>query len=115
MEDYTKLCMNCFKDLRGNSVCPHCGYEQDHTTDPDHLPGGTLIADRFVIGRVRGQDDTGIVYNVFDLNKNTRRRMREFFPASIAIREFVRFEMGEGLQKREDDLAAEVAKLTGKA
>ena len=61
MEDYTKLCMNCFKDLGGSRVCPHCGYEQEHITDPDHLPGGTLIADRFVIGRVRGQDDTGIV------------------------------------------------------
>ena len=87
MEDYTKLCMNCFRNLNGNSVCPHCGYEQEASSDPDHLPGGTLIADRFVIGRVRGQDDSGIVYNVFDLNKKTRRRMREFFPASIAIRQ----------------------------
>jgi len=30
----------------------------------------------------------------------------------IAIDSFIRFEKGEGLQKREDDLAAEVAKLT---
>ena len=87
MVDYTKLCMNCFKELRGMRVCPHCGYKQENSSDPDHLPGGTLIADRFVIGRVRGQDDTGIVYNVFDINKNTRRRMREFFPAEIADRQ----------------------------
>ncbi len=33
----------------------------------------------------------------------------------IAIDSFVKFEKGEGLQKREDDLAAEVAKLTGQA
>ena len=33
----------------------------------------------------------------------------------IVIDSFVKFEKGEGLQKREDDLAAEVAKLTGKA
>ncbi len=32
----------------------------------------------------------------------------------IEIDSFVKFEKGEGLQKREDDLAAEVAKLTGK-
>ncbi len=33
---------------------------------------------------------------------------------NISIRRFVRFEMGEGLQKRSDDFAAEVASITGK-
>ena len=33
----------------------------------------------------------------------------------IAIASFVRFEKGEGIEKRQDDLAAEVAKLTGQA
>lgn len=33
--------------------------------------------------------------------------------APIAIAEFVRFEKGEGLQKREDDFAAEVAAMSG--
>ncbi len=33
--------------------------------------------------------------------------------ASIKIKSFCRFEKGEGIEKREDDLAAEVAKLTG--
>lgn len=32
---------------------------------------------------------------------------------SIKVKSFYRFEKGEGIQKREDDLAAEVAKLTG--
>lgn len=32
----------------------------------------------------------------------------------IAIRRFVKFNLGEGLEKREDNLADEVAKLTGK-
>ena len=33
------------------------------------------------------------------------------FGENISVRRFVRFEMGEGLQKREDDFASEVAKL----
>lgn len=33
---------------------------------------------------------------------------------NISIRRFVRFEMGEGLQKRSDDFAAEVASMSGK-
>ncbi|MCD7770014.1 MAG: translation elongation factor Ts [Oscillospiraceae bacterium] len=32
--------------------------------------------------------------------------------APIAVKSYVRFEKGEGIEKREDDLAAEVAKLT---
>jgi elongation factor Ts len=34
--------------------------------------------------------------------------------AEIAVRRFVRFQVGEGLEKRTDDLAAEVAKQLGK-
>ena len=86
MEDYTRLCMNCFHELNGASVCPHCGYEQNTPQDADCLPPGTVIADRFLIGRARGQDETGIVYNVLDLKKNVRRRMREFFPPEDAAR-----------------------------
>ena len=33
---------------------------------------------------------------------------------NISIRRFVRFEVGEGIEKRQDDLAAEVAKMTQK-
>ncbi len=37
------------------------------------------------------------------------------FGGSIKVASFVRFEKGEGIEKRQDDLAAEVAKLTGQA
>ena len=33
--------------------------------------------------------------------------------APIAVKSFVRFETGEGMEKREDDFAAEVAKQAG--
>ncbi len=35
--------------------------------------------------------------------------------ATVEVASFVRFEKGEGLEKREDDFADEIAKLTGKA
>ena len=35
--------------------------------------------------------------------------------ASVEVASFIRFEKGEGLEKREDDFADEIAKLTGKA
>lgn len=36
------------------------------------------------------------------------------FGENISVRRFARFEMGEGLQKRQDDFAAEIAKLQQK-
>jgi len=36
------------------------------------------------------------------------------FGENISVRRFVRFEMGEGLKKREDDFASEIAKLQPK-
>jgi len=33
---------------------------------------------------------------------------------NISVRRFARYEVGEGIEKRQDDLAAEVAKMTGK-
>jgi elongation factor Ts len=33
----------------------------------------------------------------------------------VAVRRFVRFEVGEGIEKKKDDLAAEVAKTLGQA
>mgnify|MGYP003316572488 CR=1 FL=1 len=33
----------------------------------------------------------------------------------VKMTNFIRFEKGEGLEKREDDFAEEIAKLTGKA
>jgi elongation factor Ts len=35
--------------------------------------------------------------------------------ANVEVASFIRFEKGEGLEKREDDFADEIAKLTGKA
>ena len=35
--------------------------------------------------------------------------------ASVEVASFIRFEKGEGLEKREDDFADEIARLTGKA
>ena len=35
--------------------------------------------------------------------------------APIAVKGYIRYEKGEGIEKRQDDLAAEVAKMTGKA
>lgn len=75
------------------------------------------IAEKMVIGRVSKfykdvclLDQPFVKDNEITVSKyveNTAKAMG----ASIVIKDFVRYEKGEGLQKREDDFAAEVASL----
>ncbi|MBR5751858.1 MAG: peptidoglycan-binding protein, partial [Clostridia bacterium] len=82
----SKRCYNCFKEIGSKRVCPHCGYEQDTPSDGDHLQPGLIIAGRYMVGRERGSDDEGVIYNVFDMHTETCRRMREFFPVEHCTR-----------------------------
>jgi len=55
--------------------------------------------------------------NVWDAPKgtidNVRKELGKALGGEVKIHEFVRFSLGEGIEKKTDDLAAEVAKLTG--
>ena len=59
---------------------------------------------------VYGMSKKGLTRAVNDLLKDKIAKIGE----NIKIRRFVRYEVGEGLEKREEDFAAEVAKQMGK-
>lgn len=82
----TERCYNCFKPIGSGNTCPHCGYDRTTPAQDGFLAPGTLITERYLVGRARGSDETGIVYNVYDLKKETRKRMREYFPEEHCIR-----------------------------
>ena len=50
---------------------------------------------------------------VMDDKKSVEQAIAEVHP-SIQITEYIRFELGEGIEKKEEDFAAEVAKQMGK-
>ena len=85
--EYENLCMYCFEDLEGNTVCPHCGKDSRAAVPQiQMLPGSRVYHDRFLIGRALGQDATGIVYAAFDTKKENRLRIREYLPRDCAER-----------------------------
>ncbi len=45
---------------------------------------------------------------------NQDQSVREMINGRFTVKKFVRYEMGEGLQKREENFAAEVAAQTAK-
>lgn len=81
-------CYNCFAMRAGGGPCPHCGYapEWDKDRHPNALPHGSVLAGRYVIGRVLGQGGFGITYVALERATNQKRAIKEYLPASMAHR-----------------------------
>lgn len=84
---YENLCMYCFKDLGGDSICPHCGKDARAAVPQiQMLPGTPVYRDRFLLGRALGQDASGIVYTALDTKRGGTIRIREYLPRNCAER-----------------------------
>ena len=84
--DTGNMCYYCLNDNGGNSICPHCGKSAYDPVPEGHLIPGEIIGGRFAVGRAVGQDAAGIVYNVYDLRREKKLRIREYFPKGYAMR-----------------------------
>ena len=76
------MCYDCFREYEsGLRVCPHCGYvpDEDHR-EPNHLPVGTVLQERYVIGRVCGFGGFGVTYKAFDRQLEAPVAIKEYFP-----------------------------------
>ena len=87
MIDISALCMECLSEKKPNGTCPHCGTKTDFTQESPLLPLKSIIAQRYVIAKMRKQNSEGITYSAFDLKLNKPVSVREFFPANIARRQ----------------------------
>lgn len=80
-------CMACMKPREGAAVCPHCGFDEAQAeASSRHLPLRTLLAERYVIGRVLGEGGFGITYAAWDRTLQNRRAIKEYFPDDAAHR-----------------------------
>lgn len=87
MENHENLCMSCMKEKNGESVCPHCGFDDASKNPPYFLPIGTLLQDRYLIGRMESQNGEGVTYCAFDVTLKAKVMVREFFPQSLVERD----------------------------
>lgn len=85
----TSICYNCFRTKPNGGVCPFCGY--NHVGQDDQFPlalkPGTLLANRYYLGRVLGQGGFGVTYVALDRNTRSRVALKEFLPAELCMRD----------------------------
>ena len=80
-------CQQCFAPLKGERVCPHCGY--DPSTAKAYvgvLPAFTILHTRYLLGRVLGKGGFGVTYVAMDLKYNTLCAIKEYLPAEYSTR-----------------------------
>ena len=82
------LCLGCMQEYEGDfSVCPYCGYEQDAPAkEAYHIMPGTIVRDRYIVGKVLGFGGFGITYIGFDMTLQHKVAIKEYSPSEFATR-----------------------------
>ena len=68
------LCYNCFQAREAlEGPCPYCGFDlaENEKKFPVALRAGTVLNDRYIIGRVLGQGGFGITYLALDTDRKS--------------------------------------------
>ncbi len=82
-----RLCMNCMKDIgKSKDICPYCGQETSENQEKPFLPFGTLLQERYVVGKGLEVNGEGLGYVGYDRTKSSKIYIREFFPSNLCER-----------------------------
>ncbi len=83
-----RLCMGCMREYDDRyNTCPHCGYKRG--TPAEHayqMTPGTVIRNRYIIGKVLGVGGSGITYIAWDYTMARRVAIKEYLPSDFVTR-----------------------------
>ena len=114
-------CLGCMKMKENRPVCEHCGYNENVPNYPHQLPIGTVLQNRYTVGKVLGQGGFGITYIGWDNSLDTPVAVKEYYPASLVNRDchytrevFCNGEGAEGLFAHNRERFLKEAKILAK-
>ena len=79
------ICISCQGHI-DSPVCPHCGYPVRPQNESHQLPVGTMLRNRYQVGKVLGQGGFGITYVGRDTLLETTVAIKEFYPSGMVNR-----------------------------
>lgn len=83
-----QLCMGCMKEYDSRfDICPYCGYAVN--TPPKqsyHIRPGSLLAQRYIVGKVLGYGGFGVTYVGWDKLMERKVAIKEYLPSEFATR-----------------------------
>ena len=84
----SKRCLGCM-EFYGDEfeICPHCGYvEGSPAEEAIHMAPGTLLHDRYIIGKVLGFGGFGVTYIGWDGRLEQKVAIKEYLPSEFSTR-----------------------------
>ena len=82
------LCYGCMEPLTENAeVCPGCGYHMGAPHLPSYLEPGTMLNDRYMVGKLRSFNGESASYIAFDTITESKVIISEYMPDSMCRRE----------------------------
>lgn len=91
MIDPNYLCAGCMRIKESvDGCCPYCGFDEEkylETANARVLRPGTILAGKYMVGKVLGEGGFGITYIGWDLNLELRIAIKEYFPVALATRD----------------------------
>ncbi len=74
------------RETGGAGQCPHCGFLSEAAQIPPYLPIRTVIANRYLVGKMLEYNGEGATYIGWDITEKKAVRIREFIPDSFTTR-----------------------------
>jgi parallel beta-helix repeat protein len=85
--DFDNLCFGCMEERGPDKTCPH--YSLPAGAGPEsalHLPPGTVLHEKYLLGRALSQGGFGITYLAWDVILELKLAVKEFFPMGLVAR-----------------------------
>lgn len=85
------LCIGCMQRLDEQGECNHCHMEQEsYNPIPRCLLPGTMLAERYMLGKVLGEGSFGITYIGWDCLLELPVAIKEYYPSDLVSRDVIR-------------------------
>ncbi|MGN0610590.1 MAG: PASTA domain-containing protein [Ruminiclostridium sp.] len=86
MTETNRLCLGCMNEKENDGPCEKCGYSNDAPYLPSYLAPGTILNDRYIVGKLLSYNGEGATYIGFDKVTNSKVTVKEYMPDTLCSR-----------------------------
>lgn len=80
------LCLGCMEPIGGDAVCPYCGYTAGSPYLVSYLAPGTVLNDRYLVGKLLHYNGESGFYIGYDEAESTKIFIKEYMPDTLCRR-----------------------------
>ena len=84
--EFKGLCLGCMNNKGDAMQCPKCGYVEGTPQVLPYLEPGTLLKERYIVGKHLSANGEGVTYIGFDVTTNKKITVREYLPKTLCSR-----------------------------